>query len=1166
MRKEVAFFQIILMIILVPIISAQTSNPLQPACCLESNSGELCKDVLADDSECNVDLIPGLCREISTCELGCCVDNEEGLCTARTTKASCEENAGVWVNEENCAINECRRGCCVLGSETQFVTGARCFALSDLFGFETDFRQQIFSELECLDLGPNAQRSACVFESGRCEMLSEVECNAFGGEYNSGLLCSNPLLETNCERQESVSCVEGSDNIYWFDSCGNQENIYNSNREASWNNGHILGEQESCFDGTGSLNSQNCGNCEYLLGSKCSQTGFLEPSVVDGNFICKSMNCVDENGLTRKNGESWCSYDGFIGEGKDTVGSRHWKMSCIDGEIKSEGCADYRGQICVEDNTEISEEEGNFSLAACVVNQASKCVSYNGDKETLIANCENNNHCKVERINIDDGFKFDLCVPKHPRGFDFNDPESGSLCALASQKCTVIDQKVFDGDGDFVGWENIVNENCESSVFGEQMNDLCVSLGDCGSYVNYIGEGTDNMIIGSSPTVDWKDYVIYSKPIEGQSAQIANLGEFLASLGRPVTSPQELEFEPTSFEQALTIASTVVGGSGTVISASRWTFGVEGAEGALFEGNPLPAGIVDFGAALSAASIGYTAGSYLAVELGFQGEAVTVMATLGAIGAGIGMAVGGPVGAIIGFVIGEVIGAVLNLFTGLGDTRETIVTSQCLMWQPPLGGERCGECNDDPLKPCSEYRCSSLGSACILVNENTESPTCVASEDDGQAPEIGLSSISESYEFISEGFYRSKIRRADGACVAEFSPVSFVLNTSEYAQCRFDFEQKESFEEMLYMPLEQNVFGENHTFQFMMPSLDSLFVFNVTGNILESFGDMRIFIRCRDAYGNFNNNEYVMSTCINSGPDLTAPYITLSSPVDGSALAYGKHSIEAIFYLNEPANCRYDEDFEKQYFEMEGRMECETDLFSNAGFGWPCSANLTGLNDEVNKINIKCADQPWYVGTVNESQINENSQGFSYTVYSSQSPLEITNIFPEEDIEIGYQPFSIDLKIETEGGARSGEARCSYSFGGETFSEFFDTGSSQHSQTFSTLLGGGYSIFVSCIDVAGNKAEGRAEFNLLIDDKPPTIVRAFREGQQLILHTDEEAECYYDPVDCLFDVNNATSMTTGLSDKHRTNWESGETYNIKCIDAWGNAPSGCSIKLLPSFF
>ncbi|MBI4450697.1 hypothetical protein HY642_01865, partial [Candidatus Woesearchaeota archaeon] len=35
----------------------------------------------------------------------------------------------------------------------------------------------------------------------------------------------------------------------------------------------------------------------------------------------------------RQHGESWCDYDGIIGQGMDLVGSRHYRRSCVDGYV-----------------------------------------------------------------------------------------------------------------------------------------------------------------------------------------------------------------------------------------------------------------------------------------------------------------------------------------------------------------------------------------------------------------------------------------------------------------------------------------------------------------------------------------------------------------------------------------------------------------------------------------------------------------------------------------------------------------------------------------------------------------------------------------------------------------------------------------------------------------
>ena len=78
------------------------------------------------------------------------------------------------------------------------------------------------------------------------------------------------------------------------------------------------------------------------------------------------------------------------------------------------------------------------------------------------------------------------------------------------------------------------------------------------------------------------------------------------------------------------------------------------------------------------------------------------------------------------------------------------------------------------------------------------------------------------------------------------------------------------------------------------------------------------------------------------------------------------------------------------------------------------------------------------------------------------------------------------------------------------------------------------------------------------------VVRAYKDGSSLKIVTDEEARCYYNFNTCNFNLANGTSMTTAFSKIHNAGWNVGKTYNIKCEDVWGNRPSECSIKIIPS--
>ena len=82
---------------------------------------------------------------------------------------------------------------------------------------------------------------------------------------------------------------------------------------------------------------------------------------------------------------------------------------------------------------------------------------------------------------------------------------------------------------------------------------------------------------------------------------------------------------------------------------------------------------------------------------------------------------------IFGIVI-TVLGAItfiLSLLTGYGNMESRKVVFTCKAWQAPTftsyqaAQSNCKKCNEKPLKPCTKYKCSSLGQSCELLNENS---------------------------------------------------------------------------------------------------------------------------------------------------------------------------------------------------------------------------------------------------------------------------------------------------------------------------------------------------------------------------------------------------------------------------------------------------------------
>ncbi|MCA9485375.1 MAG: hypothetical protein KC506_00860, partial [Nanoarchaeota archaeon] len=309
--------------------------------CTLSKDGKVCQEYTKKDCEnaCAGECLDGERSELpegSACEVGLCFDESEGICQPRSTRDSCEELGGELIGEQDNEVR-CEIGCCILGDQSLFVTETRCRLVSNNLGLVFGdseggnyFDGTIQDELFCLaqtELN-SEKKGACVLEredSNGCVFVSGGECSSITGNMDSfypDMLCSNPDLETECLKQNSTACSEGKDEVYWFDSCGNRENIFEgddeSGRENSWNGGLIKPKEESCKIKIGSNsigNQEDCGNCNRFLGSVCGPEDENQEldDTPDGGFVCRDLGCYDEQNVRRENGESWCEYQSKVG-------------------------------------------------------------------------------------------------------------------------------------------------------------------------------------------------------------------------------------------------------------------------------------------------------------------------------------------------------------------------------------------------------------------------------------------------------------------------------------------------------------------------------------------------------------------------------------------------------------------------------------------------------------------------------------------------------------------------------------------------------------------------------------------------------------------------------------------------------------------------------------
>lgn len=1146
-----------------------SSESFGAGCCSVTLDGQKCATTVPEECQPNVVFAEGaLCSQTSFCQKGCCYDEEMGIFDRNALKVDCSAS---WVNDPNCNMPAAALGCCVLGTNTIFETEGQCRVdtLARALGPDAvfDWRANV-NEGACLSLSASQEEGACVVGDS-CMFLTEVDCLSYQGQFSKDYLCTSPEIGEFCEMTDQTTCVSGKDGVYFLDSCGNPANIYDSskvNDPTYWN--RVVSAEELCgVDDVkgGNADSSDCGNCNRFLGGICGSAVEDNFKVDSGEFYCRDTSCM-YNGVNYKNGESWCVYDGAIGEGNDVVGSRHWKYVCSQGVVAIEPCADYRNQICAQTNTfDVEGEAVDFRNAACVANNWRKCIDLNSQEDGL-EKCEETLNCRLENIAAADKFNFNVCVPKYPGGFSLNNERymetAEKLCRMADQTCTVVNAPKKWG-----GCEIVANEGCLSPIFAQEMNDFCRSLGDCGGAVNIEGVYSENYKVKGSGMLSSKavnSLMELAKPVSGQYAPFEDYSEYLAAAGlsgRPedagVAGEAEEVFDIGGVSKGFIGVGYAVGVSAILLSGGA--FGLKAA----FTLSALPgtgagapsalAGNVfaPFAGAAIGAGIGMIAGSMLASYIGLNpGGAMLMSIGGGLVGGSLGLALVNPaLWNPVLFWVGITL-IVVSLFFGGSDCENIEVQFECKPWRAPTGGDDCEKCNEDPLKPCSEYRCNSLGAACELVNKGTNQELCASSKDDGKAPvlspQLTVISSNEIYSDVnSEGFGLTSV---SGGCIDAYTPLTFGIQTSELAHCKFDVEAKD-FAEMDY-DLGGNAYLYNHTTTFVLPDPS-----HGQSQGADWTGDLNLYIKCEDTHGHINPSFYTVDLCVVEGPDKTAPKIAGTEPTNNAIVGFNVSSKKISLVTNELSSCKWALS-DKSYSEMANSFECVDEYGRPSNpLGYLCSGEVPTANSS-NVYYIRCADQPWLDGLDRGDECNANQESFVYNLRKPDKKIEIDSLEPSEDFETNTKMTTVDLTVRTSGGGVY--HKCSYSFSGyDNMIEMFETGFDKtHIQPLNRPAGRD-KIYIECSDETGDSSRGTIEFRIIYDVSTPQVARIWQVGEMMHIITTEPSECVYTTKSCSY--NWADGISAGSGEEHTISVSSGNVYYIKCKDEFGNVPSDCSI-------
>ena len=376
--KLKALFQIVILITSLFIVTFLNTSPVtarQDACCEKTKEGEYCQYTAQRNCDTAFNVAQTTCDQTSFCQPVCCIDTQNGQCFKNVAAAQCYNQGGTTdAQNPNCDINQCKAGCCSLGNEHFLSTKTACLNAASKYPHLN--KDQVFdpstqTEIQCINKGRQQDEGCCV-NNDACSYTSRGKCT---GTFHQGRYCSDTVLTCGCTSKHEKRCVEGEEDVYWFDSCGNKEGLVE--------------------------------NCDFTKGTSCQRK--------NGDVACHTIHCTEtaalpnnphdpriEVGGPRKHGESWCTYESGVGDFLDRPGSIHYRHICFNGQELIETGRDFREQVCVQTETPEGLSTGNF-----VLNEI-----YDSEVTTNVSTV--------------------------PRGQKFWDGSNADICQSHTTSCTVI--------------------------------------------------------------------------------------------------------------------------------------------------------------------------------------------------------------------------------------------------------------------------------------------------------------------------------------------------------------------------------------------------------------------------------------------------------------------------------------------------------------------------------------------------------------------------------------------------------------------------------------------------------------------------------------------------------------------------------------------------------
>ncbi|MCX8194028.1 MAG: hypothetical protein N3G19_01560, partial [Candidatus Pacearchaeota archaeon] len=218
----------------------QATAQEQLGCCLETGPLSNKQCVTTTRAECQGRFYTGPpydCSNVPECKPGTCIPKDKSQeCMRNKHAAECIAMGGVPDPNPLESIPQCKPGCCIIakGVKAEVLQFRQCENLTKTLGYDLDmmeFKEGVTSQVECKKIGSPSDLGCCTLGGGECKYGTRAECgeNVFV-PLAGGLFCRDVAgCALTSHNYKDCGKLPGTEtDIYWFDSQGNQEEMYES--------------------------------------------------------------------------------------------------------------------------------------------------------------------------------------------------------------------------------------------------------------------------------------------------------------------------------------------------------------------------------------------------------------------------------------------------------------------------------------------------------------------------------------------------------------------------------------------------------------------------------------------------------------------------------------------------------------------------------------------------------------------------------------------------------------------------------------------------------------------------------------------------------------------------------------------------------------------------